>query len=229
MPRRGGMRALAALAVVTTPLPVMAQGVSGCPLGQAIVDDSGRAGVIAGGREALCLVKYKDGVVQSWVPSETLKSAPSTMVGDESTRSGGPASGTQTGGFGVTVLRPQALNHLVYRADALGHILLTARANGAPVKFLVDTGATLVSLTTEDAEAAGLKRSELTFDQIVYTGNGPVHAAFTQLRELKIDDLEVDDVQVAVIDSLKQSVLGMSFLRRLKEFNIRDGVLTLTW
>lgn len=127
------------------------------------------------------------------------------------------------------VMRPQTINRLAFHADALGHIVLSARANGAPLKFLVDTGATLVSLSTEDASAAGLKRSELTFDQVVYTGNGPVHAAFAQLREVRIGDLEVDNVSVAVIDNLKQSVLGMSFLRRLKEFDLRDGVLTLTW
>lgn len=211
------------------PPSVMAQGISGCTLGQAIVDDSGRPGMIVGSRGPLCVVKYKDGTVQSWVPLGTLKFAPSTKVGGESSSLGAPLPGAQTGVFGVTVLRPQTLNHLIYRADALGHILLAARANGASVKFLVDTGATLVSLTTEDAEAAGLKRNELSFDQIVYTGNGPVHAALTQLRELKIEDLEVDNVQVAVIDSLKQSVLGMSFLQRLKEFDMRDGVLTLTW
>lgn len=118
---------------------------------------------------------------------------------------------------------------LVYRADALGHIVLTASVNGAPVRFLVDTGATLVSLTTEDASAAGLAHSELTFDQTVNTGDGPVHAAFAQLREIHIEQLEVDNVKAAVIDSLKQSVLGMSFLGRLKGFEMRNGTMTIDW
>ena len=124
------------------------------------------------------------------------------------------------------ILRPTLANRPVYRADALGHIVLTASVNGAPVRFLVDTGATLVSLTTEDA-SAGLAHSELTFDQTVNTGDGPVHAAFAQLREIHIEQLEVDNVQAAMIDSLKQSVLGMSFLGRLKGFEMRNGTMTI--
>lgn len=229
MRSRKWIRILAAVVATSTAAPAMAQGMSGCQLGQSIVDDSGRAGIVVGSRESLCLVKYKDGTVQSWVPLGSLKAGSSMSAGAESVKPVAPGVEPPVGVFGVTVLRPQELNRLVYRADALGHILLTARVNGAPVKFLVDTGATLVSLTPEDAEAAGLKRTDLSFDQTVYTGNGPVHAAVMQLRELRIDDLEIDNVQVAVIDSLKQSVLGMSFLRRLKEFDMRDGVLTLTW
>jgi aspartyl protease family protein len=129
----------------------------------------------------------------------------------------------------VRILRPIIANQLVYRADALGHIVLSANVNGAPVRFLVDTGATLVSLTPEDASAAGLKRSELTFDQTVQTGNGPAHAAFVQLRDIRIEQLDIENVQAAVIDSLKQSVLGMSFLSRLKRFEMRDGLLTVSW
>ena len=207
----------------------MGQIPTACELGQLVLDDGGRPGVIVGGRDRLCLVKYKDGTTQSWVPAQRLKADLSTKAAADGTAPPAPAAGTPVGSEGVMVMRPQTINRLAFHADALGHIVLSARANGAPLKFLVDTGATLVSLSTEDASAAGLKRSELTFDQVVYTGNGPVHAAFAQLREVRIGDLEVDNVSVAVIDNLKQSVLGMSFLRRLKEFDLRDGVLTLTW
>lgn len=210
-------------------LPSAGQIPPACELGRAVVDDGGRPATIVGGRDQSCLVKDKDGTTQSWIPAQRLKADPSAKASTENATRSTPTAETAVGFGGVTVFRPQVLNRLAYHADALGHIVLSARANGAPMKFLVDTGATLVSLSPDDANAAGLKHSDLTFDQIVYTGNGPVHAAITRLRELRIDDLEVEDVQVAVIDSLKQSVLGMSFLRRLKEFNIRDGVLTLIW
>ena len=97
------------------------------------------------------------------------------------------------------------------------------------MRFLVDTGASLVILTPNDARAIGIRHSELVFDQIMQTGNGPVHAAPVLLREIRIGDVAIEKVQGAVIDSLGQSVLGMSFLGRLKGFEMRDRVLTIDW
>ena len=84
-------------------------------------------------------------------------------------------------------------------------------------------------LTPDDARAAGIKRGELVFNRVVQTANGPVRAAFVLLREIGIEQLSIAKVQAAVIDSLGQSVLGMSFLGRLKGFEMRDRVLTIDW
>ena len=208
---------LAALALTTAIAPAAAEPPKHCELGR-VVDVGGSAGIVASEHEDLCLIKYKDGQTQQWIPMKDLTEQPSAR---DETSAGAPA--------GVTVQRPNVYNRLVYRADALGHIVLTAKVNGAPVHFLVDTGATLVSLSPQDAAAVGLKRSDLTFDKTVQTGNGPVHAALAQLREIRIEQLEIDHVPAAVIDSLKQSVLGMSFLSRLKGFELRDGALTMNW
>ncbi len=69
----------------------------------------------------------------------------------------------------------------------------------------------------------------MTFNQTVHTANGTVRAASVQLREIRLDELEVDGVPAVVVESLKQSVLGMSFLRRLKAFDMRNGALTMSW
>src|SRR5262249_52287813 len=127
------------------------------------------------------------------------------------------------------ILRPVIVNRAVYSADALGHVTLTARVNGARVRFLVDTGASLVGLTPEDAKAAGIDPSQPIFDQTVHTANGTVRAAAAQIQEIRLDQLEVNDVSAAVIERLKQSVLGMSFLKRLKSFDMRNGALTISW
>jgi aspartyl protease family protein len=217
------------LAIAAIPALAAAQMPGGCPFGQRVVDDRGHAGLIVGGRDTLCLVKYQDGVMQRWVDADQLRiTAPSgrTAPGEASPN---PAAAEPESAQGVTILRPTIVNRLVYRADALGHVVLTAMVNDAPVRFLVDTGATLVSLSPQDAVAAGLDRAALKFDQTVHTGNGPVAAAFTQLRTIRIDGLEIADVQAAIIDNLNQSVLGMSFLRRLKGFEMRDGALTIDW
>jgi aspartyl protease family protein len=198
---------------------------SRCDLGQLIVNEDGSQGRIIrdGGKE--CLVKSADGRFQSWVPITQLRVATAQIPA-------APATGLTPAPMDdkVKVLRPMDLgSELIFPADALGHVLLTANVNDVPLHFLVDTGATLVALTPADAEAAGIHRSELTFDKTVQTAAGPARAAFLELHEIRIKQLEIDDVRAAVIDDLKQSVLGMSFLRRLKGFEVRDGALTMRW
>ena len=203
-----------------TALPASGETRPPCEIGRVVLDENSLRATIIGGRDGLCLVKYGGGQAQRWLAADRLRALPAAGAAGA-----GPAAPTP----GVVVLRPETVNRHVYQADPLGHVVLTVQVNGAPVRFLVDTGATLVSLTREDAEAAGLKHGELAFDQTVHTANGPVHAAFTQLREMRIDGLAVEHVPAAVIDSLKQSVLGMSFLSRLKSFEQHNGALTLTW
>jgi aspartyl protease family protein len=93
----------------------------------------------------------------------------------------------------------------------------------------VDTGASLVVLTVEDAQAAGINRSELVFNRITRTANGAARFAPVTLREIRIGQLSIDSVPAAVIENLDQSLLGMSFLTRLKSFEMREGALTISW
>jgi len=120
-------------------------------------------------------------------------------------------------------------NSLVFHADPQGHVVLEASVNGAPVKFLVDTGATTVTLTLRDAAAAGLSGSDLVFSQRTMTANGVGRVAPVRLRELRIDQLVVDDVAAAVDEHLSISLLGQSFLTRLDGYEMRNGVLTLSY
>jgi aspartyl protease family protein len=120
-------------------------------------------------------------------------------------------------------------NALVFRADRRGHVVLDAVVNGAPVRFLVDTGATMVALTLKDARAAGLGPGDLVFSIKTSTANGVARAAPIRLREVRINQLAVDDVEAAVVENLAISLLGQSFLTRLDGYEMRDGVLTLTY
>ncbi len=120
-------------------------------------------------------------------------------------------------------------NALVFRANAQGHVVVDAYVNGAPVRFLVDTGATMVVLTAKDAAAAGFGRGDLDFTMRTSTANGVARAAPITLRELRIDQLLVGDVAAAVAENLNISLLGQSFLTRLGGYEMRDGVLTLSY
>jgi aspartyl protease family protein len=120
-------------------------------------------------------------------------------------------------------------NSLVFRANPQGHVLVDAWVNGAPVRFLVDTGATTVVLTQKDAAAAGFGQGDLVYSMRTSTANGVARAAPISLREVRVDQLLVPDVTAAVVENLNISLLGQSFLTRLDGYEMRDGVLTLSY
>src|SRR5579883_3048913 len=121
-------------------------------------------------------------------------------------------------------------NQLVYQADRSGHFFVDAEVNGAPVRFLVDTGATVVALSPEDARAAGIAHSSLRFTEAVSTANGVARVARTTLRDVRLNQLAIEEVAAVVMEeSMSVSLLGMSFLSRLDGYSIRDGRLTIEW
>jgi aspartyl protease family protein len=122
-----------------------------------------------------------------------------------------------------------ASNTTVYTPNERGHVVLDAAVNGAPVRMLVDTGASLVTLSPADARAAGIDPAALVFSGYVNTANGTARMAPVTLREVRIDQLSIYDVPGAVLENLNASLLGMSFLRRLQGYEMRDGKLTITW
>ena len=122
-----------------------------------------------------------------------------------------------------------AVNTLVYPANEQGHVIVDAAVNGASVRLLVDTGASLVTLTPADARAAGITPGELVFNQRVGTANGSARMAAVTLREVRIGQLSIYDVPAAVLEHLNISLLGMSFLGRLQGYEMRDGKLTISW
>jgi aspartyl protease family protein len=124
---------------------------------------------------------------------------------------------------------PSPPNTIVYTANGQGHVILEATINGAPVRMLVDTGASLVTLTPEDARAAGIDPRSLAYSGRVHTASGVARMAPVTLREVRIDQLSLYDVPAAVIENLKISLLGMSFLSRLQSYEMRDGKLAINW
>ena len=120
-------------------------------------------------------------------------------------------------------------NTIVYTANERGHVVLEAAVNGAPVRMLVDTGASLVTLTPADARAAGIHPASLVFSGHVQTANGAARMAPVTLREIRIGQLSIYDVPAAVLEHLDVSLLGMSLLSRLQGYEMRDGKLTITW
>jgi aspartyl protease family protein len=114
-------------------------------------------------------------------------------------------------------------------AGANGHYVTRADINNRSVNVLVDTGASTVALSYEDAEKVGLRPSNLKFDIPVSTANGIGKAAHVVLREVEIDNVRVSDVEGMVLQkgALRGTLLGMSFLSRLRSFSVENGKLVL--
>jgi aspartyl protease family protein len=124
---------------------------------------------------------------------------------------------------------PLVTNSLTLRARPDGHVFLTAMVNGAQIPFIVDTGATWVSLTHADALKAGVAGA-LNYSITMNTANGIGKAAPVTLQQIRIGQLEVDDVEGTVIQGDGGiSLLGQSFLKRLQGYEMRGDLLTLTW
>ncbi|MBN8912111.1 MAG: TIGR02281 family clan AA aspartic protease [Rhizobiales bacterium] len=115
------------------------------------------------------------------------------------------------------------------RASADGHYYATAEVNGRSLDVMVDTGASMVALTYEDAERAGLRLNPSDFSARVNTANGPAAVAPVMLDRVSIGGIEVRDVRAAVCERgrLDKTLLGMSFLSRLERVDISQGRLTL--
>ncbi len=115
------------------------------------------------------------------------------------------------------------------RAGGHGHFETRAEINGRPVDVMVDTGATLIALTFEDAERAGIYMKDSDFTQRTQTANGIARAAPVMLERVSIGDITIRNVRASVSERgrLQVTLLGMSFLSRLSRTEMRKGTLVL--
>lgn len=111
-----------------------------------------------------------------------------------------------------------------------GHAYLTAKVNGVDVRFVVDTGASLVALSRDDAERVGLNPDDLAYYGLAQTANGRVRTAPVMLKSISIGDFVGHDVSGAVIDGdVGMSLLGMAFLSRFARVSFEGDRLMLEW
>lgn len=109
-----------------------------------------------------------------------------------------------------------------------GHYWADGEVNGRTVRFLVDTGATAVALTPQDAQRLGVDPATLRYGYRVVTAGGQIRAASVKLASVTVAGARVDDVDALVIEKgLDTSLLGMTYLGRLSRFEASRGRLVL--
>lgn len=110
-----------------------------------------------------------------------------------------------------------------------GHYYLTAAVNGVPVDFVVDTGASEVVLTQQDAARVGIDPQSLRYLGSASTANGTVSTAQVRLNSVAVGDIVDRDVRAAVNGGqMDGSLLGMTYLGLYSKIEISNGTMVLT-
>lgn len=109
-----------------------------------------------------------------------------------------------------------------------GHFYLTLQVNGKNIPFVVDTGATDIVLTQDDAEKIGIDPDTLTYIGRAKTANGVVKTASAVLNRIALGDMVDYDVRASVNGGkMDGSLLGMAYLNRFSEISMRGDRLIL--
>jgi aspartyl protease family protein len=130
--------------------------------------------------------------------------------------------------------RPQPRQVNNYRtvtvlSDRRGHFQVEGSVDGRRLDFMVDTGATVVALREGDAGKLGIFPSPRDYTGLTSTANGTIRVAPVRLSSLEVNGIRVYDVNAVVIpdQALSVNLLGMSFLSRVRRFEMANGRLVM--
>ena len=114
---------------------------------------------------------------------------------------------------------------VVLKSSTHGHYVASGQINQLPVVFLVDTGASFVSVPAGLAKKLGLKKGTLMWAQ---TANGQVSTYATVIDKISLGDISLTNVSASINPHMSgnEVLLGMSFLRQLEVIH-KDGELTI--
>ena len=140
-----------------------------------------------------------------------VRRARSNAVGPVSSASRGYAEGT-----GVRLDR-----------SADGHFYADVEINGAPVHMLIDTGATGIALSRDDARSAGLATSIGMNDVVGRGADGSVHGEFVTLDRVTLGGTTATGLEAVVLNNGEQSVLGQQVLSKFASVEIHGNVMVL--
>ena len=162
--------------------------------------------------------------VNAIVPARVAAAAPRKEPGPpapEAKRAASPAASRDGDGFGF--------RRVDLPVGPGGHFRANVEIDGRTVPMLVDTGASYVALSAEDADRLGVITRPSDFTLRMHTANGVAKAAPVRLHAVHVDTLSIYDVDAIVAQpgAMNGSLLGMSFLRRLTRFEAQPDRLRL--
>lgn len=108
-----------------------------------------------------------------------------------------------------------------------GHFYADVRINGNPVNMLIDTGASGIALSRDDARAAGLATSIGMPDVVGEGADGEVHGEYVKLDRVELGPLSASGLDAIVLNSGQQSLLGQTFLSKFSSVQIEGDRMVL--
>ncbi|MBY5790333.1 TIGR02281 family clan AA aspartic protease [Rhizobium leguminosarum bv. viciae] len=132
-------------------------------------------------------------------------------------------------GRAVVVTTNEGGQEIILHKLLNGHFQADVAVNGQTIEMLVDTGASMVALSREDAERIGIDLSRLTYSMTIMTANGRGRAAPVTLDQVAIGPIIRNNVAASVAEDgrLDQSLLGMSFLETLGSLQMQTDELRM--
>ncbi|MBY5313186.1 TIGR02281 family clan AA aspartic protease [Rhizobium leguminosarum] len=132
-------------------------------------------------------------------------------------------------GRAVVVTTSEGGQEIILHKLLNGHFEADVAVNGQTIQMLVDTGASIVALSREDAERIGIDLSRLTYSMTIMTANGRGRAAPVTLDQVAIGPIIRNNVAASVAEDgrLDQSLLGMSFLETLGSLQMQTDELRM--
>ena len=116
---------------------------------------------------------------------------------------------------------------MVLKADAAGQFHVESQINGAPVSFLVDTGANMVALTEAQAADLGLMVMPDDFQPNMQTASGVGYGAPVHLDRIEVGGFELRNVDAVVVKDLEINLLGQSVLKELGSVEMKGDTMVL--
>ena len=141
----------------------------------------------------------------------------------------GPAEADAPAHLAVATTPASFGNEMELEREADGHFYATVQVDGRDYRMLVDTGATVIALTGEDARNIGLDWNPGELAPVARGASGPVMGVPVTIDAVTIGDFEARDVQAVIVpEGLGVSLLGQSFLSHVPKVDISGDKLTLS-
>ena len=123
---------------------------------------------------------------------------------------------------------PGSAKEVVLTRGSTGHFFTRAHVNGKPgVKFIVDTGASIVALTVQDAERLGIPFDPMKFTVIGEGASGAVRGQRIMLDSVDVDGIKVSNVRGVILEGSTLSLLGQSYLGSVDQVSMSGDYLSL--
>ena len=124
-------------------------------------------------------------------------------------------------------MRPAAPSEIDLEKGSDGQFYADVRVNGQPTHFLIDTGASEIALSEEDARRAGITVDPSTYELIGEGASGIVRGAHVQIHQIDFEGFHAKDIKAVVVPGTQVSLLGQPFLDKLDEIVIQKDEMRL--